>query len=127
MGRMGRRRLSQSVSCRLGRQGKAGRTQQCGELGSTTGSTPTLEGIGRYSEMSLQPAILDLLSRENGAGLRVPEIRDRLLGDGLQTKAKSFLSTLHSVCRRLETQGRITGHRVRGKKLYKKTGDMVTK
>src|ERR1039458_4154591 len=79
------------------------------ELSGNAGEekTPMLQGVGKYSKMSLSDSIEDVVNKWGSAGLLTKEIITKLFAEGFKTTAKDFYSSVYAVAQRLVKVGRI--------------------
>ena len=69
--------------------------------GKDTGTVPFV-GMGKYSNMAISDAILDVVNTRAGIdGMSVNQIRDVLIADGVQPR-KNLLISIHVTADRLE-------------------------
>lgn len=111
----------------LGQQIQALRCQNVGieaSIRELTGEsdqelTPTFNGVGKYSDLSLSDAIEDVVNAYGtGHGLLTKEIITKLLAEGFKTGAKDFYSSVYAVAQRLVQTKRITEGKKDGKRSF---------
>jgi len=96
--------------------------QTVGRNGASHRSEPALpesSGPGRYANVSLSPAILDVINTSGDPpGLLVPEILEQLRDQGFKSQARELYSTVYAAAYRLVKLGQIGESKRDGKRSF---------